>query len=616
MRTLIFLALLSTNLLAFPQSSGQESPARENLSEVINSEISESRPFISGDGKTLFFCRRYDEANVGGAKDFMDVYVSNQRADGTWEEPHNLGSPVNTRKVNAIAAMGQNTTNLYVINTFNFRNIPVYVAKPEGDSWGELEPVEVDNYYNKSKLVDIHVNEQHGVMLMAVVRDDSRGSQDLYVSFRKTGNSWTEPQNLGNRINTRQDDFAPFLSSDGRTIFFSSYGHRGSGADIYAARRLDDSWEKWTKPVNLGETVNTNGEEVYFSITDDYEYIYLESFTESTTNRDIIRTKLPDEVKPPAGEIDPLIMASRTLEGDSLLTSMTLANVRNVDLSGVPTPIGQYNGDSGDAMADSGDMPTNTANEGDVVDVITEDLVASSTDGNEEEMSPGFAVTDDTNTSEGGDEFDLSSDNSENSFALDGRNDIDSTNPTRPSDTEENPSYNGGSDVGSTPANSNDSNEEVAANTLENQDTPDEYNEAFNNGNTPEFDPKVIRVEEANGTLRVRYLRNIYFAVGETTVPKSGKVHLDRVYELMQQDPTLVLTLSGHSDITGSEKTNVMLSIQRAKAVAKYMEQKGISPDRIEVNGFGTEAPIASNDDEAEGREFNRRVEILMERKE
>ena len=68
--------------------------------------------------------------------------------------------------------------------------------------------------------------------------------------------------------------------------------------------------------------------------------------------------------------------------------------------------------------------------------------------------------------------------------------------------------------------------------------------------------------------------------------------------------------MAGHTDNVGSETFNYQLSERRAKAVALYLIEKGIAKSRVIAKGYGEDKPIASNDDETEGRELNRRVEL------
>jgi outer membrane protein OmpA-like peptidoglycan-associated protein len=92
----------------------------------------------------------------------------------------------------------------------------------------------------------------------------SYGVEDIYVCRRSPDGKWSEPKNLGSKINSSLQEMSPSISLDGKTLFFSTNGRKGKGSfDVYAATRLDDSWTNWSEPENLG-AVNTDGRELYY----------------------------------------------------------------------------------------------------------------------------------------------------------------------------------------------------------------------------------------------------------------------------------------------------------------------------------------------------------------
>lgn len=107
-------------------------------------------------------------------------------------------------------------------------------------------------------------------------------------------------------------------------------------------------------------------------------------------------------------------------------------------------------------------------------------------------------------------------------------------------------------------------------------------------------------------------LRNIYFNFNKATFQEESFNELNKLERMMQQNPGLRIEISGHTDNIGSSSYNKKLSLRRANAVKDYLVNKGIDPRRIDTQGFGEEKPLASNDDELEGRELNRRVEFKV----
>jgi outer membrane protein OmpA-like peptidoglycan-associated protein len=110
---------------------------------------------------------------------------------------------------------------------------------------------------------------------MSIEDDDSYGEKDIYFSTQRADGSWTKPANIGPDINTMQGEYSPVLASDNKTMYFASQGHYGYGSyDIYVTRRLDDSWKKWSEPINLGPKINTSGGDMGFSIPASGKEVY------------------------------------------------------------------------------------------------------------------------------------------------------------------------------------------------------------------------------------------------------------------------------------------------------------------------------------------------------
>jgi outer membrane protein OmpA-like peptidoglycan-associated protein len=92
---------------------------------------------------------------------------------------------------------------------------------------------------------------------------------------------------------------SPFLASDGVTLYFASDRFGGFGSnDIWFSTRLDDSWTKWSKPVNMGANINTEEFEAYYSIDAEGEYAYMVSYNNTYGQGDIVRVKLLENQKP------------------------------------------------------------------------------------------------------------------------------------------------------------------------------------------------------------------------------------------------------------------------------------------------------------------------------
>jgi outer membrane protein OmpA-like peptidoglycan-associated protein/tetratricopeptide (TPR) repeat protein len=134
------------------------------------------------------------------------------------------------------------------------------------------------------------------------------------------------------------------------------------------------------------------------------------------------------------------------------------------------------------------------------------------------------------------------------------------------------------------------------------------------NFNVPQFaeyqeiDMSIIMVKAEVGSKAT--LKNIFFDVGKAELKNESLAELEKIKELLSTNPTVKVQINGHTDNTGNAASNKILSLRRAEAVVEFLIKQGVASSRLSAKGFGSERPIVSNDDEAEGREINRRTEI------
>jgi outer membrane protein OmpA-like peptidoglycan-associated protein len=106
-------------------------------------------------------------------------------------------------------------------------------------------------------------------------------------------------------------------------------------------------------------------------------------------------------------------------------------------------------------------------------------------------------------------------------------------------------------------------------------------------------------------------LKNIFFDFGKYEVKQESAVELDRVIQLLTDNPTVRIEIGGHTDNIGTAADNIKLSDNRAKAVVAYLSGKGISTKRLTAKGLGATQPVSDNTTE-EGRALNRRTELKI----
>ena len=275
-----------------------------NLGWNVNSEYGEIQPLITPDGLTLFFVRGDHPLNTYGTAGSQDIWYSLLDKDKMWNKAIKMPPPFNQQKYNGIQNItpdgntilvrGSIENDFYTTHGFSF-----YQRTLSG--WSNPQKLNIRKYEKMSNGVysGAYLSNDGQTLLMYFGEKEGNENSDLYVSFLKGNNEWTQPRSLGSVINTNDDESTMFLASDGVTLYFSSDRPGGLGKnDIYMSKRLDSTWTKWSTPVNLGPSVNTSVWDAYYSVAASGDYAYMVSARNSLGGSDIVRFKLKDEIKP------------------------------------------------------------------------------------------------------------------------------------------------------------------------------------------------------------------------------------------------------------------------------------------------------------------------------
>lgn len=270
----------------------------EHLGKEVNSPYEEREPILSPDGNTIYFWRRNSPANTNGSKDPGDVWYAEQDSNGRWAEALRFGSPLNTYGHDFVWQVSADGDTLYMNRVYLKRGKKdaglAYAIKGKNGWWQRQQPLYVEGYDQQGSYKDYFLTKT-GELLIPNVVDDTYGGTDIYVCKRINDTTWARPINLGSTINTRGDEDAPYLSDDGRFLYFGSEGHGGLGGhDIFVSERLDDGWQNWSKPVNIGPPVSTPGYDFDFQISPKGDYAYWASDMNTFGSNDIFRLKLDD----------------------------------------------------------------------------------------------------------------------------------------------------------------------------------------------------------------------------------------------------------------------------------------------------------------------------------
>lgn len=239
------------------------------LPAAVNTGAEEGMPLLSPDGKKLYFSRALYENNEGGEYAGQDVWVS-ERVNQSWKKATNALGAVNNRNNNVTVGMSRDGSTLYFVDASPFRKMNgIHFSKRTGNGWSRPQLIYIPGIDNFD-FIGFYVSPDLDVIFLSMKAPDSQGSEDLYFTIKDIAGAWSKPRNLGATVNTSGYEISPFLSADKKRLYFASNGHKGMGdADIFYSERLYDSWETWSVPVNLGSSINSKKFDAYFSIYGD-----------------------------------------------------------------------------------------------------------------------------------------------------------------------------------------------------------------------------------------------------------------------------------------------------------------------------------------------------------
>jgi OmpA-OmpF porin, OOP family len=562
MKKLLFFFLISGFLMA------QKAP--ENLGSAVNSEFSELNPVISPDGRTLYFGRKNHPANRYGVKGSetiagsQDIWFSEKVGD-TWSTARRLSEVLNRDQYNTILSISPDGQTIllkgaYVNGAYETRGFSI--SNKTNGGWSVPVKVDIPGYeqMSKGKNEYAYLTMDGKAILLAFARKKNSEDDDLYVSFFEDGR-WTRPLELGEEINTKYSETTPFLSADGKTLYFSSDRPGGQGSqDIYMTRRLDDTWQHWRKPQNLGTPINTEEYDAYYSIAAKGDYAYFMSGKGSLGKKDIFR------------------LAIESPEGDSP-ESAGSPDGMSPNSRGTGAGATESGGKVGNAPADAamgesrfGNSSTRsvTSQDSDPVVLVSGTVLNQQTGKVPEDASVSY---EDLSTGKVLGQAKPDPATGRYKLVLPFGKNYGITAKAK----------------GLIPTSTNLDLTTMKGRYLELDDR----------------DLSMVPLVKGNTAT----INNLFFDLGKATLKPESAPELKRILQVMSENKALVIEISGHTDNTGSDEINNKLSLERANAVKDYLLKAGIDTARIRTKGYGKTKPKADNFTE-EGRQINRRVEI------
>ena len=246
-----------------------------NLGNKVNSEYTDAAPVVSLDEKTLIFTSKresnYSDERYNDGQFYEDVYIS-QYVDGEWQKPRSISPNINTIGVEAALNLSTDGTKLLLYKD-DKGDGNIYMSELKGNEW--LTPKPISSLNSKSWETHACYSVDERILYFVSDRPGGKGGRDIYKSMKLPNGEWGPPQNLGDTINTKYDEDGIFAAPDGKTIYFSSKGHKSMGGfDIFKST-IDGENGFWTAPENIGYPLNTPDDDIFYVTTPDGKRAYL-----------------------------------------------------------------------------------------------------------------------------------------------------------------------------------------------------------------------------------------------------------------------------------------------------------------------------------------------------
>jgi hypothetical protein len=254
-----------------------------NIGLPINTIGSEYTPILPSNEKFIIYTYR-GEKSMGGKQSapdktddktgiyFEDIMLAGKDSNNNWIEPKPINE-INTTGHDAAISISHDGQKLFIYRNVGLGMGDIFMSKLDGTTWSEPEKVKGinTNYWEGS----VCLSPDEKVIYFSSERPGGYGGSDIYSARLLPDSTWGQVENLGPEINTALNEDAPFMHSDGKTMFFSSTGHNSIGGyDIFRSELKQDKWET---PYNVGKPVNTVQDDKFYVVSADGQRGYYSS---------------------------------------------------------------------------------------------------------------------------------------------------------------------------------------------------------------------------------------------------------------------------------------------------------------------------------------------------
>ncbi|MEQ9439267.1 MAG: OmpA family protein [Cyclobacteriaceae bacterium] len=249
------------------QKSDEPEYILANLGRKVNSIYHESSPVLSPDGNTLYFTITNHPENNDGTDGSQDIWYTERSETGEWKPSQHMTAPFNQEQYNQVMSVSTDGQSL-LVRSGDSKKWEFSMVRKANGVWQKPETLDIPGFgsmcrgrFNGGFL---SYDEKALLLYFSEVKDSK--ISDMYVSYQQTPGRWTTPVKI-DCLNTRSDEFGPYIAPDNRTMYFASNRPGGhGGADVYQTIRQDDTWLRWSKPENIGAPINTKGFDAYYAV--------------------------------------------------------------------------------------------------------------------------------------------------------------------------------------------------------------------------------------------------------------------------------------------------------------------------------------------------------------
>lgn len=240
-----------------------------NIGEKVNSIDREYAPVINKNGDVLLFTSRRNykgnKKDKGDLLPYEDIYAAKKTETG-WnlltdkaELKKYLPDNVNTKKHDASITYSTDGNTI-----FTYKKDAIWQSNFKDGSWSTLKKLDDKINASKFNVPSVTISSDGNTMFFVSTKKDGIGGKDIYKAVKKSNGEWELPVLLSGNINTVDDEDAPYLTEDGKTLYFSSTGHKSMGGyDIYKSELING---EWSLAENLGIPYNSPADDIFFII--------------------------------------------------------------------------------------------------------------------------------------------------------------------------------------------------------------------------------------------------------------------------------------------------------------------------------------------------------------